>query len=157
MLTNPPVPYDFCVGVPISRLLIVESMPVQHSVLKVCGEGPSRGFLRDCTTSLINRLQHYTSPHPVLLRGGGRWLKIAGNGATAHQAALGPHQGRGAAQQSQYAGLCTLNIHPQMFHGPSKQQTFYSELHHYFIDVEHSIIFFQLWQTDTIYRVADVK
>ena len=62
MLTNPPVPYDFYVGVPISRLLIVESMPVQHSVLKVSGEGPSRGFLRDCTTSLINRLHHYSSP-----------------------------------------------------------------------------------------------
>ena len=33
MLTNPPVPYDFCVGVPISRLLTVGSTPVQHSVL----------------------------------------------------------------------------------------------------------------------------
>ena len=31
MLTNLPVPYDFCVGVPISRLLTVGSMPVQHS------------------------------------------------------------------------------------------------------------------------------
>ena len=35
MLTNPPVPYDFCVGVPISRLLTVGSTPVQHSVLNV--------------------------------------------------------------------------------------------------------------------------
>ena len=24
------------------------------------GEGPSRGLLRDCTTLLINRLQHYS-------------------------------------------------------------------------------------------------
>ena len=30
MLTNPPVPFDFCVGQP--------------------GEGPSRGLLRDCTS-----------------------------------------------------------------------------------------------------------
>ena len=37
MLTNPPVPYDFCIGVPISRLLTVGvgSSPVQHSVLNV--------------------------------------------------------------------------------------------------------------------------
>ena len=35
MLTNPPVLYDFCVGDPNSRLLTVESMPVQHSVLNV--------------------------------------------------------------------------------------------------------------------------
>ena len=35
MLTNPPVPYDFCVGVPISRLLTVGSTPVKHSVLNV--------------------------------------------------------------------------------------------------------------------------
>merc|ERR1711994_255922 len=35
MLTNPPVPYDFCVGVPISHLLTVGSTPVQHSVLNV--------------------------------------------------------------------------------------------------------------------------
>ena len=35
MLTKPPVPYDFCVGVPISCLLTVGSTPVQHSVLNV--------------------------------------------------------------------------------------------------------------------------
>ena len=35
MLTKPPVPYDFCVGVPISRLLTVGSTPVYHSVLNV--------------------------------------------------------------------------------------------------------------------------
>ena len=35
MLTNPPVLYDFYVGVPISRLLTVGSTPVQHSVLNV--------------------------------------------------------------------------------------------------------------------------
>ena len=35
MLTNPPVPDDFCVGVPISHLLTVGSTPVQHSVLNV--------------------------------------------------------------------------------------------------------------------------
>ena len=35
MLTNPPVPYDFCVGVPISRLLTVGSTPIKHSVLNV--------------------------------------------------------------------------------------------------------------------------
>ena len=35
MLTNLPVPYDFCIGVPISRLLTVGSTPVQHSVLNV--------------------------------------------------------------------------------------------------------------------------
>ena len=28
MLTNPPVPYDFCVGVPISHLLTMESTPI---------------------------------------------------------------------------------------------------------------------------------
>ena len=32
MLTKPPVPYDFCTGVPISCLLTMGSMPVQHSV-----------------------------------------------------------------------------------------------------------------------------
>ena len=26
------------------------------------GEGPSRGLLRDCTTSPINRLQHWLMP-----------------------------------------------------------------------------------------------
>ena len=35
MLTKPPIPYDFCVGVLISRLLTVGSMPVYNSVLKV--------------------------------------------------------------------------------------------------------------------------
>ena len=35
MLTNPPVPYDFCIGVPISRLLTMGSMPIKHSVLNV--------------------------------------------------------------------------------------------------------------------------
>ena len=35
MLTQPPVPYDFCVCIPISRLLTVGSTPVQHSVLNV--------------------------------------------------------------------------------------------------------------------------
>ena len=35
MLTNPPVPYDFCVGVPISRLLTVGSTLIKHSVLNV--------------------------------------------------------------------------------------------------------------------------
>ena len=35
MLTNPPFPYDFCVGFPISCLLTVGSTPVQHSVLNV--------------------------------------------------------------------------------------------------------------------------
>ena len=35
MLTNPPVPYDFCAGVPISCLLTVGSMPILHSVLNV--------------------------------------------------------------------------------------------------------------------------
>ena len=35
MLTNPPVPYDFCVGIPISCLLTVGSTPVQHSVLNM--------------------------------------------------------------------------------------------------------------------------
>ena len=35
MLTNLPVPYDYCVGVPISHLLTVGSTPVQHSVLNV--------------------------------------------------------------------------------------------------------------------------
>ena len=34
MLTNPPIPYDFCVQL---------------------GKGPSRVLLRDCTTSPINR------------------------------------------------------------------------------------------------------
>ena len=29
------VPYDFCVGVPILRLLTVGSTPIQHSVLNV--------------------------------------------------------------------------------------------------------------------------
>ena len=38
MLTNPPVFYDFCVGV------------------------PSRGLLRDCTTSTINRFIALTTP-----------------------------------------------------------------------------------------------
>ena len=33
MLTSPPVPCDFCVGVPISCLLTLGSMPVEHSVL----------------------------------------------------------------------------------------------------------------------------
>ena len=33
MLTKLPVPYDFCVDIPISRLLTVGSTPVQHSVL----------------------------------------------------------------------------------------------------------------------------
>ena len=34
------------------------------------GEGPSRGLLRDCTTSQINRLQHYLGhTHGVLLGG----------------------------------------------------------------------------------------
>ena len=37
MLTNPPVLYDFCVGVPISHLLTEGSTPVQHSVLNVKG------------------------------------------------------------------------------------------------------------------------
>ena len=32
---KPPVPYDFCIGDPISRLLTVGSMPVEHSVLIV--------------------------------------------------------------------------------------------------------------------------
>ena len=32
LLTNLPVPYDFCVGVPIPRLLSVGSTPVRHSV-----------------------------------------------------------------------------------------------------------------------------
>ena len=32
MLTNQPVPYDFCVGDPISRLLTVGSTPLKHSV-----------------------------------------------------------------------------------------------------------------------------
>ena len=40
MLTKPPVPYDFYVGVPISPW------------------GPSRGLLRDCTTS---PMEHYTA------------------------------------------------------------------------------------------------
>ena len=35
MLTNPPVLYDFCVGIPISHLLTVGSTPIQHSVLNV--------------------------------------------------------------------------------------------------------------------------
>ena len=35
MLTKPPVPYDFCVGVPISRLLTVGSTLIKHSVLNV--------------------------------------------------------------------------------------------------------------------------
>ena len=35
MLTNPPIPYDFCVGDPISRLLTLGSTPVQHSILNV--------------------------------------------------------------------------------------------------------------------------
>ena len=35
MLTNLPVPYDFCVGDPISRLLTVGSTPVLRSVLNV--------------------------------------------------------------------------------------------------------------------------
>ena len=34
-LTKPPVPYDFCFGVPISHLLTVVSTPVKHSVLIV--------------------------------------------------------------------------------------------------------------------------
>ena len=32
------------------------------------GEGPSRGPLRDCTTSLINRLQHYKYGMLAVLR-----------------------------------------------------------------------------------------
>ena len=35
MLNNPPIPYYFCVVVPISRLLTVGSTPVQLSVLNV--------------------------------------------------------------------------------------------------------------------------
>ena len=35
MLTYLPVPYDLCVGVPISCLLTIESMPVKHNVLIV--------------------------------------------------------------------------------------------------------------------------
>merc|ERR1712079_758813 len=35
MLTNLPVPYDFCVGDPISRPLTVGSTPVYNSVLNV--------------------------------------------------------------------------------------------------------------------------
>ena len=35
MLTKPPVPYDFCVGDPISSLLTWGSTPVQHSILNV--------------------------------------------------------------------------------------------------------------------------
>ena len=35
MPINLPVPYDFCIGVPISHLLTVGSTPVQHSVLNV--------------------------------------------------------------------------------------------------------------------------
>ena len=49
MLTNPPVPYDFCVGVPISHLLKCESA----SRCFQPGEGRSRGLLRDCITSPI--------------------------------------------------------------------------------------------------------
>ena len=33
MLTNPPIPYDLCVGVPISRLRGL--MPIYHSVLNM--------------------------------------------------------------------------------------------------------------------------
>ena len=55
MLTNPSVPYNFCVGDPISCLLTVGLMLVYHSVSM-----PSRGLLRYCTTSPINHLQHYT-------------------------------------------------------------------------------------------------
>ena len=35
MLTNLPVLYDFCVGIPMSRLLTVGSTPVQNSVLNM--------------------------------------------------------------------------------------------------------------------------
>ena len=33
--TNPPVPYDFCVGIPISCILTVGSKLVKHRVLIV--------------------------------------------------------------------------------------------------------------------------
>ena len=45
MLTNPPVLYDFCGGVPISPW------------------GPSRGLLHDCTTS---PMEHYTALEMIL-------------------------------------------------------------------------------------------
>ena len=66
MLTNPPVLYDFCVGVPISRLLTVGSTPFQHSVLSVLNvkalvgafnqeEGPSPWLWKP-----MDRLQLYS-------------------------------------------------------------------------------------------------
>ena len=68
MLTNPPVSYDLCVGVPISRRLTESYRLFSISVLNVKvlvgafnfqpGEGDSRGLLCYCTTSPINRLQH---------------------------------------------------------------------------------------------------
>ena len=63
MLTNLPVPYDHCAGVPILCLLTVGSTSVQHSDLNVKalirhfqpGKGPNRGLLRDCENRLWNR------------------------------------------------------------------------------------------------------
>ena len=66
MLTNPPIPYDFCIGIPISRLL---------------STSPSRGLLRDCTTSPINRFTALAVPGhsatPTTPIRPGRWLSVA--------------------------------------------------------------------------------
>ena len=44
----PPVFYDFCVGVPISRLLTVGCLKCESGSSRFHpGEGPSRGLLRD--------------------------------------------------------------------------------------------------------------
>ena len=51
MLTKPPVPYDFCIGVPISCLLTVGLTPV----IAFNQENALRGLLCDYTTSPINR------------------------------------------------------------------------------------------------------
>ena len=61
MLTNLPIPYDFCVGNPISCLLTVGSMPVQHSVLNVKSK-PS-------FEAVVRTQDHHTNSNTALLQG----------------------------------------------------------------------------------------
>ena len=96
MLTNQPVPYDFCVSDPISSLLTVGSTPVKHSVLNVKAlVGPSRGLLRDCE----NRFGSVT----------GRVI----SGPKVHSSYLQPtgqHWHRGQAQLRMSAASCFCRV-----------------------------------------------
>ena len=71
MLTNPPVPFDFCVADPISR-------------------GPSRGLLRDCTTGCgTDGALHSTNCYVSAVRG---CCALRGGGVTTGQAAADIHR-----------------------------------------------------------------